>query len=415
MKFLSSSLLNYKQRLRRLRFIAILLLVFISIPLGTILYFGYQKLKDDYLAKYIHTAKKIEQIIDLKLTDRRTKSDILRVDAFNYYWQEYNPFTKKSHQAISPLANLDNKNEWLVGYFQYNKQGQFNSPVWPYSQVSNNTTSSSNKPIEQALTPDLILRKNTANQVQQLLLASSSIQQTVKKLNQQEFTDEDKLFNVFFDMPEHFIFYRVVKIAEQYLLQGYIVKRKEYLAYLVKDILERFRFDSSIQVEVKAIAGGSQAEYLFYENLANNESQVIFLPQVNRQFQQQAIYHCILYKPFDTYTLTFTTNYLPMTPAMIYSCIFVTMLVLFILAACYGFYRLGVKQITLAEQRLNFVSSVSHELKTPLTSICMYSQMLKEGTVLSETHRQKYVGYICDESERLTRLINNILQLSVLN
>ena len=74
-----------------------------------------------------------------------------------------------------------------------------------------------------------------------------------------------------------------------------------------------------------------------------------------------------------------------------------------------------MKQLALGEQRLNFVSSVSHELKTPLTSIQMYSQMLKEGTVISEDHRQKYFEFIYGESERLTRLINNILQLSALN
>jgi len=71
--------------------------------------------------------------------------------------------------------------------------------------------------------------------------------------------------------------------------------------------------------------------------------------------------------------------------------------------------------LALAEQRLNFVSSVSHELKTPLTSIQMYSQMLKEGTVISETHQKKYFEFIYGESERLTRLINNILQLSTLS
>ena len=69
----------------------------------------------------------------------------------------------------------------------------------------------------------------------------------------------------------------------------------------------------------------------------------------------------------------------------------------------------------LEEMRRDFVANVSHELKTPLTSIQMYSQMLKEGTIISETHQQKYFEFIYSESERLTRLINNILQLSTLN
>jgi signal transduction histidine kinase len=86
-----------------------------------------------------------------------------------------------------------------------------------------------------------------------------------------------------------------------------------------------------------------------------------------------------------------------------------------IIAGCFGFYWLGIKQIALAEQRMNFVSSVSHELKTPLTSILMYSQMLKSGMVKSADIQLEYHNFIYFESERLSRLINNVLQLSNLS
>jgi signal transduction histidine kinase len=72
---------------------------------------------------------------------------------------------------------------------------------------------------------------------------------------------------------------------------------------------------------------------------------------------------------------------------------------------------LGLGQIRLARQQQDFVSAVSHELKTPLTSIRMYGEMLKEGWA-DEAKRQQYYAYIHDESERLTRLIENILQLA---
>ena len=47
-------------------------------------------------------------------------------------------------------------------------------------------------------------------------------------------------------------------------------------------------------------------------------------------------------------------------------------------------YRLALRQFDLAQQQQNFVSAVSHELKTPLTSIRMYGEMLKEGWASEE-------------------------------
>jgi signal transduction histidine kinase len=74
-------------------------------------------------------------------------------------------------------------------------------------------------------------------------------------------------------------------------------------------------------------------------------------------------------------------------------------------------YRLGVGQINLANQQQDFVSAVSHELKTPLTSIRMYGEMLREGWA-SEEKKRTYYDFIFDESERLSRLINNVLHLA---
>ena len=81
---------------------------------------------------------------------------------------------------------------------------------------------------------------------------------------------------------------------------------------------------------------------------------------------------------------------------------------------CGGFYlmyRFAVGQMRLARQQQDFVSAVSHELKTPLTSIRMYGEMLKAGWA-DDAKRQTYYDYIHSESERLSRLIENVLQLA---
>ena len=70
------------------------------------------------------------------------------------------------------------------------------------------------------------------------------------------------------------------------------------------------------------------------------------------------------------------------------------------------------QQLALARQKTDFVSNVSHELKTPLTSIRMFSELLSEGKVTSDTQRKQFLQIITGETARLTRLINNVLDFA---
>lgn len=65
-----------------------------------------------------------------------------------------------------------------------------------------------------------------------------------------------------------------------------------------------------------------------------------------------------------------------------------------------------------ARQKTSFVSNVSHELKTPLTSIRMYAELLESGRVEDKSKAEEYLSVIVDESQRLTRLVNNVLNFS---
>jgi signal transduction histidine kinase len=66
----------------------------------------------------------------------------------------------------------------------------------------------------------------------------------------------------------------------------------------------------------------------------------------------------------------------------------------------------------LASLRSDFISNVTHELKTPLTSIYMFAESLLLGRVNSTTKKKEYLSIILKESERLKRMINNILEFS---
>lgn len=69
-------------------------------------------------------------------------------------------------------------------------------------------------------------------------------------------------------------------------------------------------------------------------------------------------------------------------------------------------------QIKLSQQKDDFISAVSHELRTPLTSIRMYSEMLENNWVKSQDKITEYYRNMRQESERLSRLIENVLDFS---
>src|SRR5207253_3721511 len=60
----------------------------------------------------------------------------------------------------------------------------------------------------------------------------------------------------------------------------------------------------------------------------------------------------------------------------------------------------------------DFVSTVTHELRTPLTSIRAFTQILLEHPDVEAGERNRFLGIITKETERLTRLINQVLDLS---
>lgn len=84
---------------------------------------------------------------------------------------------------------------------------------------------------------------------------------------------------------------------------------------------------------------------------------------------------------------------------------------LLISALAWFLYREQIREMRLATQRVQFVSQVSHELKTPLTNIRMYSEML-EDQLDDNPQQQRYLQVITDESQRLSRLISNVLNFS---
>jgi signal transduction histidine kinase len=89
-----------------------------------------------------------------------------------------------------------------------------------------------------------------------------------------------------------------------------------------------------------------------------------------------------------------------------------TALSLLLAGGIYLTHRNVSKELALARLKSDFVSNVSHELRTPLSLIRLYAETLELGRISAPEKYQEYYQTIRKESERLTGLINNILDFS---
>lgn len=90
----------------------------------------------------------------------------------------------------------------------------------------------------------------------------------------------------------------------------------------------------------------------------------------------------------------------------------ISFLLVFVGVIMFTLYREYTRASRQALQQVNFVSQVSHELKTPLTNITLYAELLREELEHEEMEQQVYTDIIIQESQRLSRLIQNILSFT---
>jgi len=69
-------------------------------------------------------------------------------------------------------------------------------------------------------------------------------------------------------------------------------------------------------------------------------------------------------------------------------------------------------ELAIAQMKADFVSTVSHEFRSPLAGIMQLGEMLRDGRLKDEQHRQNYYDMIVCEAQRLRRLVENVLDFS---
>jgi signal transduction histidine kinase len=206
------------------------------------------------------------------------------------------------------------------------------------------------------------------------------------------------LQSVFLNADQIFVFRRIM-INNQIYRQGFILRTKAFLdhlaaTYFIAQPMARYTKlylkvsdQGLIRVTIQAGVDAQGTNFVF-----------------NRNFPA----------PFSFLSARLICDQIPQSAGRRILNVMIIILVLVVLMGLIAIYQSAGALVDLAERRAQFVSSVTHELKTPLTNIRMYIEMLEQGIARDEKREQEYFQILDSEGARLSRLINNVLELSKL-
>jgi len=117
-------------------------------------------------------------------------------------------------------------------------------------------------------------------------------------------------------------------------------------------------------------------------------------------------------RPFSSIGATLACDKIPGSPGRKILNIMMIIMAIVITTGLFAIYKSAQAIVDMSERRSRFVSSVTHELKTPLTNIRMYIEMLEQGIASDPGREHDYFRVLGAESNRLSRLVNNILEFS---
>ena len=198
----------------------------------------------------------------------------------------------------------------------------------------------------------------------------------------------------------YIIFHRTVRRGPDVFIQGFIVEARAYLTNLVKNEIEKY----------KGVTKGNQQDPLVLAFFHKNKAFVAFGERNN--ITTELLSESLQAPLSDIKFKMYTTQRAPGGEFVL----FIGFLMLAVLAiGLISIYHVTQSRVKLAAKRQDFVSAITHELKTPLTAIKMYAELLQNSWVASEEKKQKYYGQIASEADRLSRLIQNVLNLSKLD
>lgn len=433
--------------MRKIHLIFLAIFFAIAIPVVILLAHSYSQLQKNAQYAYKEHAFLVQQMLNQRISD-----DIAIEDQRSY--SEYRfiravPVIGGEEITLSDLANFPIRSHFggIVGHFQLDPDGTLRTPILPDGVLEKIPMADRSKR-ESVLykIQTILLKQNFKNEglenkaqprdsIETILdqlykqdLGLKKKKQTPKKRSkrfEQSSEKESFAFNVEATKLDAFgftktridtshvmeveiesfqatfdslyiIFHRNVKRGSDVFVQGFIVELRPYLVNLIKNEINFYPQEQNLALEFSA---SGKKRFTFGET-NRTSTELMTTP---------------LQAPLANITLTMyiTRKSSPPGGGMI---LFLGITMLLVLGGgLICIYKLTQSQLALASKRQDFVSAVSHELKTPLTAIRMYAELLQNAWVANEEKRQKYYNQIASETERLTRLIQNVLNLSKLD
>jgi len=454
-----------KNRLKK-RLIVIYSAIFavIALPVAGLLYDSYLHMQDESKAEWAMHAAQV-----LKMADNRIKDDLAIENKRSFMEYRFIKVAKTISAGEQPTysdlalnfpvtscnsdsSKLDYCSQYagLIGHFQIDPDGVFSTPYLPAGALGQ--VQLENKEIRESFQNQLkfivrdmgIKNKGTAstqdtskgsenyNALDQLAneVDLSKSKNRKKRLRvertseQEQFAfnvesakmDTSGLYRIFpyvgtMDIAiesfqaelnrQYIVFYRNVLRGEENFVQGFVVDLREYLKSIVELEIGDYASEDN-HLALKFTYKGDLISFgidtrntikVFEENLAEPLNAITMSMYVDESVQESGNGQVI-----SNGQLLFLIG---------------GIMFLLLGGGLISIYRLTQSQLDLAQKRQDFISAVSHELKTPLTTIKMRAEILQTSyQKMDDAKRKRSFDQIASESDRLTRLIQNVLDLS---
>lgn len=422
--FTNFSITTLKNARRRLGLALFAFVICICAPLSLLIHYVHLEVRRENARQAQEWASDILAQLSSRVAELLRSEQLRPFSDYSFFdYQSNFSLNKVAALRQSPLAYFPPRTDLpgLVGYFQIATDGVFESPLLP--QINPNSLDKLGELIPEQ---ELSARYLSWNQLRELVASGFDIREldVAKQIDlliespktlsknwlQQEPKINEKLknpaalskiqvaaanqadtFSVKLARQRYLIISRRINQATLENIQGFVINLEEFIHDLISPLL----------------ATTTSIEQIHYDILFANE---LIYSSSTKQTNELATSN--LQFPLGEVSIKLFGISTGSASTLAYK--LVSILVLVVIFGSIAIYALTARQLELAEMRSNFVAAVSHELRTPLTSIRLYAESLSNNWLSNEEKKVEYLGYIKEESERLSRLVNNVLDFSKL-